>query len=65
MHDRFYRDSLGVPNEPDEPKVVATDWKGDPIHEGEEFRRTYAGEKVLTDEVNLWIDDVLSKPETL
>lgn len=59
------RDSLGVPMEPEEPRVVATDWKGDPIHEGEEFRTTWAGDKVLTDEIDLWLEDVLSSPEVL
>lgn len=58
------RDSLGVPLEPEEPRVVAIDWKGDPLYEGEEVRVTYAGELISVDDIANWLDDI-SKLEVL
>ena len=59
------RDSLGVPLEPPEAKVIATTWNNEPIYDGETVYETPSGDYILADELNDWVVHSLGQPKEL
>lgn len=50
------RDSLGVPLEPEEPKIVLIDYYGEEIFEGERFFRDDLGKSVKESNIDSYLE---------
>lgn len=58
------RDSYGVPFEPEEPKVIAFDWNGEPVYEG---AYCYVIDDLIIpeDDFEQWKEDVIGQATPL
>lgn len=55
------RDSLGVPLQPSESKLIATTWNNEPLYNGDEVYETPSGDYVLADELQEWVEHNIGK----